>query len=97
MLRLQQKIIDIKFKDEHRQRQWINFINRRKISYREKQIRQAVPYTCYYCELLGMCRDETNNWKCHHHGCMVLNAERELKKDRERRANSSNRTAADDD
>lgn len=38
----------------------------------EVRIRRSVPYTCYHCELLGICRDEQNRWKCRH-GCMILN------------------------
>lgn len=34
-----------------------------------------VPRYCRQCELLGICRDKSNHWKCHH-GCMVLNSER---------------------
>lgn len=45
-----------------------------KLSAREKEIYKKVPYTCFYCELLGICRDENNGWKCHH-GCIILNAE----------------------
>lgn len=41
---------------------------------REQRIKQ-LPWTCQHCELLGICRDESQDWKCHH-GCMVLNAER---------------------
>lgn len=41
---------------------------------REQRIKQ-LPWTCQHCELLGICRDEQNGWKCRH-GCMILNAER---------------------
>jgi hypothetical protein len=41
------------------------------LSKREREIKKKVPYTCFYCELLGICRDELNGWKCRH-GCMVL-------------------------
>lgn len=34
-----------------------------------------VPQYCRQCELLGICRDKDNNWKCHN-GCMVLSPER---------------------
>ena len=34
-----------------------------------------VPRYCRQCELLGICRDKNNRWKCYH-GCMVLNSER---------------------
>lgn len=47
----------------------------REIERREERIRRSVPYTCFHCELLGICRDESNGWKCRH-GCMVLNEER---------------------
>lgn len=48
------------------------------LSKREKELyKNKVPYTCIYCELLGICRDELNNWKCRH-GCILLNAEREI-------------------
>lgn len=45
----------------------------------ERDYLKNVPKYCQQCELLGICRDKENNWKCHH-GCMVLNAEREAKK-----------------
>ncbi len=51
---------------------------------REQRIKRLVPYTCQYCELLGICRDEENGWKCHH-GCMVLNAERREQEKREQK------------
>lgn len=50
----------------------------REIERREEHIRRSVPYTCFRCELLGICRDEQNGWKCRH-GCMVLNSERRRK------------------
>ena len=31
-----------------------------------------LPENCRYCELLGMCRDEEQNWKCVK-GCLILN------------------------
>lgn len=34
-----------------------------------------VPRHCRQCELLGICRDKNNHWKCHH-GCMALKSER---------------------
>lgn len=34
-----------------------------------------VPQFCRQCELLGICRDKDNHWKCHH-GCMVISPER---------------------
>lgn len=48
----------------------------REIQQRENYIKRKVPYTCFYCELLGICRDENNNWKCIN-GCMILNSRRE--------------------
>ena len=47
----------------------------REIKRREERIRRSVPYTCFRCELLGICRDEDNDWKCHH-GCMILNTQK---------------------
>jgi hypothetical protein len=38
---------------------------------RTKEIIRSVPYTCRTCELLGICRDESNGWKCRH-GCLVM-------------------------
>ena len=32
---------------------------------------QQLPEECQQCELLGICRDKENDWKCRH-GCMVL-------------------------
>ena len=32
---------------------------------------QQLPEQCQQCELLGICRDKENGWKCRH-GCMVL-------------------------
>ena len=52
-----------------------NFQNAWLIEHREEYIRTVVPNNCFRCELLGLCRDEHNNWKCKH-GCLVLNAER---------------------
>ena len=43
----------------------------------ELRIKQ-LPYTCQYCELLGICRNLEGDCKCRH-GCMVLNAERKNK------------------
>lgn len=53
-----------------------NFQNAWLMERREARIKRAVPRNCFHCELLGLCRDETNNWKCKH-GCLVLNAERQ--------------------
>lgn len=32
----------------------------------------SIPYNCQCCELLGICRDEENNWKCRN-GCIIIN------------------------
>lgn len=48
------------------------------IERRDAYIKRTVPWNCYTCELLGICRDEDNGWKCRH-GCMILNAERRRK------------------
>ena len=45
---------------------------------KEKQAYMSLPYNCQCCELLGICRDEENNWKCRN-GCMILNYERREK------------------
>ena len=45
---------------------------------KEKRARMLLPYNCQCCELLGMCRDKENDWKCRH-GCMILNYERREK------------------
>lgn len=37
---------------------------------RTRKILKYVPEYCQHCELLGMCRDEDNNWKCRR-GCML--------------------------
>lgn len=34
-----------------------------------------VPQFCRQCELLGICRDEDNHWKCRQ-GCMVISPDR---------------------
>lgn len=34
-----------------------------------------LPKYCWDCELLGICRDRDNNWKCHN-GCMFINSEK---------------------
>lgn len=36
---------------------------------------ENVPPFCRECELLGICRDENNNWKCRQ-GCMVISPDR---------------------
>ncbi len=60
---------------------YFNFINflrdlfERALADREKRdYLDNVPQYCRQCELLGICRDKNNHWKCHR-GCMVLNFE----------------------
>ena len=36
---------------------------------------ENVPQFCRQCELLGICRDENNNWKCRQ-GCMIISPDR---------------------
>ena len=43
----------------------------------ERKMLKYVPKYCQECELLGICRDRNHNWKCHH-GCMILNATKEV-------------------
>lgn len=35
----------------------------------------SIPYNCQCCELLGICRDEDNNWKCRN-GCIIINQQK---------------------
>lgn len=32
----------------------------------------CVPYRCRNCELLGLCRDEDNGYRCGKRGCLIL-------------------------
>ncbi len=41
---------------------------------RERKILKYVPRGCRNCEILGICRDEENNWKCRH-GCQFIKKE----------------------
>lgn len=36
-----------------------------------KSLRKHAPRRCWECEVLGMCRDEDNNWKCRR-GCLEM-------------------------
>ena len=45
---------------------------------KEKRALMLLPYNCQYCDLLGMCRDKENYWKCRY-GCIILNQERREK------------------
>lgn len=46
---------------------------------RERRIIKLVPYTCRHCELLGICRDEFNEWKCRN-GCYFIDSKKEKRK-----------------
>lgn len=46
---------------------------------KEKRALMSIPYyRCQCYELLGICRDEENKWKCRS-GCMMLNYQRKEK------------------
>ena len=38
---------------------------------RTRKMLRYVPETCLRCELLGICRDEHNRWRCRR-GCLAL-------------------------
>lgn len=39
----------------------------------DKKRYEGLPYNCWHCELLGICRrKKEENWKCYN-GCMLLN------------------------
>jgi hypothetical protein len=38
---------------------------------KEKRALMLLPYNCQYCDLLGMCRDKENYWKCRY-GCNYI-------------------------
>ena len=40
-------------------------------SKRERKFLKYVPRYCRGCEIVGLCRDEKNNWKCRH-GCALM-------------------------
>ena len=46
---------------------------------RKRKILNNVPRYCQQCELLGICRDEDNYWKCRH-GCMLMPDRKKNKK-----------------
>lgn len=46
---------------------------------RQKKIYKYVPCYCQQCDLLGICRDENNNWKCRR-GCMTMSNSKRYKK-----------------
>ena len=41
---------------------------------RTKKMLECVPRGCRHCEVLGICRDEENNWKCRN-GCQFIKKE----------------------
>ena len=48
------------------------------ISSKEKrEILASVPPRCVDCELLGICRDKENGYKCRH-GCIIINQRKTL-------------------
>ena len=54
---------------------WEDFFEWLLANKQEKDYLENVPRNCRECELLGICRDKNNHWKCHC-GCMVLNGGR---------------------
>lgn len=46
---------------------------------KQRNILKYLPRNCQCCELLGMCRDEEDNWKCRK-GCLILNCNRDYTK-----------------
>ena len=56
---------------------WIEWLFADKVT---RDYLRYVPKNCKVCELLGICRDKDNRWKCHH-GCMLINS----RQDRNRR------------
>lgn len=38
-----------------------------------------VPMYCRQCELLAICRDKSNSWKCYN-GCLLLNSKQNISK-----------------
>ena len=46
----------------------------------DKKEYEGLPYGCWHCELLGICRrKKEQGWKCYN-GCMILNEERKRNK-----------------
>lgn len=50
---------------------------------RKRKILKYVPNYCQNCEVLGMCRDEKNNWNCIN-GCWFIQSEYEMKQKKSR-------------
>lgn len=55
-----------------------NGIEYLKADERERKKMRLLPRTCRECEILGICRDEDNNWKCRH-GCRFIPEEQRYK------------------
>lgn len=53
---------------------WGDFFERLFAGKEKRDYLDNVPRYCRQCELLGICRDKNNHWKCHN-GCMALRAE----------------------
>ena len=49
-----------------------DFFRFTRLSKSKRAMKKYVPQYCQYCELLGICRDEDNNWKCIN-GCVIAN------------------------
>lgn len=43
---------------------------------KKRKILKYLPKNCQCCELLGICRNEENDWKCKK-GCLILNQEKD--------------------
>ncbi len=48
-----------------------DFIDYIRADKRERRMMRLVPRTCRQCEVLGLCRDEENDWKCRN-GCRFI-------------------------
>ena len=48
-----------------------DFIDYIRADKRERRMMRLVPRTCSQCEVLGLCRDEENDWKCRN-GCRFI-------------------------
>ena len=40
--------------------------------FEERKIYKGIPRGCWHCEVLGLCRNSKEGWKCHD-GCMLIN------------------------
>ncbi|MBQ3158689.1 MAG: hypothetical protein IJB98_03245 [Clostridia bacterium] len=49
----------------------------------EKKEYEGLPYGCWHCEVLGMCRrPKEQGWKCYN-GCIKINMKREEEEEKE--------------